>query len=116
MLYSYVLFSAVGTCDGQYIVSSDFSTRIAERVGANNTLFSVPITWDCGHLLNLAITDIRDGKNNYKLSGVFIKRLINRSNIFSQELSHGKGFATLQHVSASHNLTAHAPSTFAVQR
>ena len=53
---------------------------------------SLPVTWDPAHLLNLAVTDVKDEDLP---AGPYFQLFIKRSNISSHLLSHGKGFAFL---------------------
>ena len=84
--------------DGPY-QASGFSKHLREKLGfeADDEL-ALPITWDSAHVLNLAVTDVRDGKTN---SGDFFRLFIKRSNIFNHTLTHGKGFAFLKMVDKS---------------
>ena len=69
----------------------------------------MPVTWDTAHLLNLAVTDVRDAKTE---SGIFFRQFIKRCNVFNHVLSNGKGFAFLQLV----NEDARRPVSYATQR
>lgn len=70
---------------------------------------ALPITWDPAHLLNLAVTDVRDSQTP---SGIFLRQFIKRCNVFNQVLAHGKGFAFLEMVD-EHALR---PVSYATQR
>lgn len=70
---------------------------------------ALPVTWDPAHLLNLAVTDVRDSDSQ---SGRFFKLFIKRCNIFNQLLSHGKGFAFLKMIDDK----AMRPISYAAQR
>ena len=70
---------------------------------------ALPVTWDTAHLLNLAVTDVRDAKTE---SGIFFRQFIKRCNVFNHVLSNGKGFAFLQLV----NVDARRPVSCATQR
>ena len=109
-------FLVGGTCDGQYVVCNDFSSQIAERIGVSDSEFSVPISWDPAHFLNLATTDLREGKSCYKESSIHMKRFISRCNVFSSEMNIGKGYSTLRAVCEHFEMSARAPSTYAFQR
>ena len=75
----------------------------------NDDDLALPVTWDTAHLLNLAVTDVRD--TNTK-SGAFFKQFIKRCNVFNHVLANGKGFAFLQLVDEN----ARRPVTYATQR
>ena len=70
---------------------------------------ALPITWDTAHLLNLAVTYVRDGNNK---SSSFFRQFIKRCNIFNHVLAHGKGFAFLEMVDKN----ARRPVSYATQR
>ena len=70
---------------------------------------SLPITWDSIHLLNLAVTDVKDEDSP---AGSYFQLFIKRSNIFNHLLSHGKGFPFLQLLDQN----AHRPMSYAAQR
>ncbi|XP_018010566.1 uncharacterized protein LOC108667964 [Hyalella azteca] len=103
------------TCDGQYVVSSGFAARLAERVGVSSkSAFAVPVTWDAGHWMNLVVTDVRSVKQQtFKGSAQLLNTFIKRCNVFNDELQHGKGYAMLRAISESNKSTAHAPKSYA---
>ena len=48
--------------DGPY-QTNNFRRSLVEHVGTDlDDILSFPVTWDPGHLLNLAVTDVRDGE------------------------------------------------------
>ena len=50
------------TCDGQYITGVQFENKIKERIPITSDKFAIPVTWDPGHLANLAVNDVMNGK------------------------------------------------------
>lgn len=116
-IFNRFVLHAGATCDGQYAISDSFSQRLAERVGVITAGdLAMPVTWDAAHLLNLAITDIREGKKEYGSSAAYLKRTVNRCNVFASEMNIGKGNFVLTATAKHHKETAHAPATFATQR
>ena len=113
-----VYFISGITCDGQYITSSSFRSRILQRSDIKDTgsQFQLPETWDISHLLNLAINDVREGKHEFSESEKFLRRFINQANVFHDEMNRGKGFSTLKVVSAQECLPADTPTTFSTTR
>uniref|UniRef100_A0A7M5XDY1 Uncharacterized protein n=1 Tax=Clytia hemisphaerica TaxID=252671 RepID=A0A7M5XDY1_9CNID len=78
--------------DGPY-QASNFKSELRDLLGIKgNDELQLPITWDPGHQLNLAVTDICDSKS---LTGEFLSTSIKRCNLFNQTLARGKGFAFL---------------------
>lgn len=97
--------------DGPY-QATGFRTQLLTQLDIpenSNQQIALPVTWDTAHVLNLAVTAVRDGKS---ASGEHFRRFIKRCNVFNNILSHGKGFAFLQMVDAS----ARRPVTYATQR
>ena len=70
---------------------------------------AMPVTWDTAHVLNLAVTDVRDAKTD---SGNYFRLFVKRCNVFNHVLSNGKGFAFLQMVDEA----ARRPVSYATQR
>ncbi|XP_018014214.1 uncharacterized protein LOC108671228 [Hyalella azteca] len=106
------------TCDGQYVVSPAFATRLAERVGVpSDNIFAFPVTWDAGHWMNLVVTDVRNVKQpSFKSSSQFLNTFIKRCNVFSDELQRGKGYAMLRATAEASKSIAHAPKSYAQHR
>ena len=95
--------------DGPYQATS-FRQRLLELLDINDTNpLALPVTWDPAHLLNLGVTDVKDGSS---ASGIYLRRFIKRCNVFNTILAHGKGFAYLQSVDSN----AKRPVSFATQR
>ena len=115
-------------------ISDNFSPQILERLcgvaadgpyqasGFRSSLFrqleipehvdkviALPITWDTAHVLNLAVTEVRDAISP---GGEHFRRFIKRCNVFNHVLANGKGFAFLQMVDS----TARRPVSYATQR
>jgi hypothetical protein len=81
--------------DGPY-QARGFKEYLRQALGLNDDDdIALPITWDTAHLLNLAVTDVRDGNTK---SGSFFRQFIKRCNVFNHVLANGKGFAFLQMV------------------
>ncbi len=81
--------------------ATGFRTRLRMELDIpENSLenIALPVTWDTAHVLNLAVTAVRDGKSS---SGEHFRRFIKRCNVFNNILSNGKGFAFLQMIDAS---------------
>ena len=91
--------------------TNNFKSALDEllELDDQNKTLALPVTWDPAHLMNLAVTDVRDAKTK---SGKFFKLFIKRSNIFNQLLSHGKGFAFLNIIDEK----ARRPVNYAAQR
>ena len=109
------LSSFVGvTADGQYLISPDFANELLSQVSSPDpdSPFALPVSWDPAHFLNLAVTDVRDGKGDFKESSVLFERLIKRLNVLNNELNYGKGNAILQIVKSASQLTAHNPTAY----
>ena len=95
--------------DGPY-QARGFKEYLRQALGLNDDDdIALPITWDTAHLLNLAVTDVRDGNTK---SGSFFRQFIKRCNVFNHVLAHGKGFAFLQMA----NQNARRPVSYATQR
>ena len=97
--------------DGPY-QATGFRTQLCMQLNIpENSLedIALPVTWDTAHVLNLAVTAVRDGKS---ASGEHFRRFIKRCNVFNNILSNGKGFAFLQMIDAS----ARRPVTYTTQR
>ena len=69
----------------------------------------MPVTWDTAHLLNLAVTDVRDAQTE---SGSHSRLFVKRCNVFNHILANRKGFAFLQMVDKD----ARKPVSYATQR
>ena len=87
-----------------------FKEYLRQSLGWNDDDdIALPMPWDTAHLLNLAVTDVRDSNNK---SGSFFREFIKRCNIFNHVLAHGKGFAFLEMVDKN----ARRPVFYATQR
>jgi hypothetical protein len=78
------LFSGI-SADGVYQANGSQST-----INDNSeNLFLKQVGWDASHWMNLAVTDVRDGKIGS--SKEFFSKFIERTNRFSDVLNRGKG-------------------------
>lgn len=107
--------------DGQYVKSQAFKEAIRNKLAADSDMdseFCLPLNWDAGHFINLAVVDVRDGRKNFKdsSSSRMLQNFIKRSNIFASELKMGKGFAILEETAKKENLPMYVPVHFAEQR
>jgi hypothetical protein len=87
--------SVCGTStDGPY-QAYEFGFTIQEETGRHRIpeelRFCQAVIWDATHLLNLAATDIKEGK-----FGEFFTNFIKRANYFNHMMGTGKGFAQLE--------------------
>ena len=95
--------------DGPY-QARGFKEYFRQALGLNDDEdIALPITWDTAHLLNLAVTDVRDSNTK---SGSFFRQFIKRCNVFNHVLANGKGFAFLEMVDKN----ARRPVSYATQR
>lgn len=96
--------------DGPY-QASGFAAQLRESLAIenDNKELAMPVTWDTAHVLNLAVTDVRDAKT---ASGSHFRLFVKRCNVFNHVLTNGKGFAFLQMVDVS----ARRPVSYATQR
>ena len=78
-------------------------------VSLTKTSLVFPKTWDPAHLLNLAVTNVKD---QYSPAGSYFRLFINRSNIFNHLLSHGRGFGFFQSLGQN----THRPISYPAQR
>ena len=105
------------SADGPY-QAHDFSFTIREETGRlripEELQFCQAVIWDATHLLNLAATDIRDGK--FGNSKVFFSNFIKRANEFNHMMARGKGFAQLEVSAKSSSKRASVIVPFAAQR
>jgi len=91
--------------------------RLLFGAGLNESDFCIPFTWDSGHLLNCAVTDVRDGSKSKAIeASEFFQFYVARANTFAKLLSHGKGFALLKAICQKHNATFKIPQVYAAQR
>eukprot|EP00112_Aurelia_sp_Birch-Aquarium-sp1_P001875 Seg1203.3 transcript_id=Seg1203.3/GoldUCD/mRNA.D3Y31 product="hypothetical protein" protein_id=Seg1203.3/GoldUCD/D3Y31 len=105
------------TADGQYQAEQFLSTIRKETWRENlpeDLLFCQTTIWDAAHLLNLAATDIKDGKVG--TSSAFFRNFIKRANEFNNLLSRGKGFAQLEISASAKKKRAVVITPFAAQR
>ena len=76
--------------------------------------FCQAVIWDATHLLNLAATDIKEGK--FGESKEFFTKFIKRANEFNHMMGRGKGFAQLQLSANNSSKRASVIVPFAAQR
>ena len=96
--------------DGPY-QATGFAAQLRESLGIqyDDEDLAMPVTWDTAHLLNLAVTDVRDAQTE---SGSHFRLFVKRCNVFNHILANGKGFAFLQMVDKD----ARKPVSYATQR
>jgi hypothetical protein len=84
------------SADGPY-QAHEFGFTIQEETGRHRIpeelQFCQAVIWDTTHLLNLAATDIKEGK--FAESQEFFTKFIKRANKFNHMMGRGKGFAQL---------------------
>ena len=101
--------------DGQY-VNNPFTKAFKKKFGFSSPSdYHLPVIWDACHLLNCAVTDVKNGKNGFKRS-LFMERFIERSNLFPHYFCRGKGHALLKAVAKDHKLPLSIPQAYAHQR
>ena len=106
------------SCDSRY-VNNTFIEHFKSEFGQlhSNSDFHLPVSWDAAHYLNLAITDIRDGKKNYSQTvKAFFQRFISRSNLFSTIFGRGKNFSFLTAVANKRNLSQKCQRKFSATK
>ena len=81
----------------------------------STSIFKIPVMWDFPHLLNLSINDILQNSAKYKSNG-YLKMFIERSNLFSKILGHGKNNSTLKHIAKTEGLKLNMPLIYKMQR
>ena len=105
------------TADGHY-QAEDFLATIHKETCREeipqDLLFCQTTIWDASHLLNLASTDIKEGKCGN--SKTFFNRFIKRANEFNHLLSRGKGYAQLEISAQGKKKNAVVVTLFAAQR
>ena len=105
------------SADGQY-QAEEFASTIREETGrlqmSRELQFCQEVIWDATHLLNLAATDIKDGKLGK--SKEFFNKFIKGANEFNHLLARGKGFAQLEISAKSKRKRATVIVPFAAQR
>ena len=107
------------SCDGQYVTSKFVASfhKESEANASSSSEFHLPVSWDPAHYMNLAVLDVRDGKNNFsKDVSQFFARFISRSNLFSTLFGRGKKFSLLKAVVSKKKLPLHMQCVFAAQR
>ena len=105
------------TADGQYQAEQFLSTIRKETWHEQlpeDLLFCQTTIWDAAHLLNLAVTDIKDDKVG--TSSNFFRNFIKRANELNHLLSRGKGFAQLEISASAKQKRAVVITPFAAQR
>lgn len=75
------------SADGVY-QASGFGKVLRQDV-ADDSEFVKRVTWDPSHWINLAVTDVKEGKIG--TSKEFFSEFIKRTNAFSDSLNRGKG-------------------------
>ena len=53
------------------------------------TMYVKQVSWDASHWMNLAVTDVKDGK--VATSKEFFQSFVERTNTFADVLNRGKG-------------------------
>ena len=105
--------------DGQY-VNEPFTRAIVDNFsygGDDTSIFHLPISWDSAHFLNLAVTDVRDGKKGFpETVARHFSTFIERCNEFSHLFGRGKNNAVLKAVARKNKLELHIPLVYAMQR
>ncbi len=85
------------SADGPY-QAHEFGFTIQEETGwhriPKELQFCQSVIWDATHLLNLAATDIKEGK--FGESQEFFTKFIYRANAFNHMMGRRKGFAQLE--------------------
>ena len=76
----------------------------------------MPVMWDAPHCLNLAVKDLKDGKNGAANSVPMLDLFIKRTNLFCHLMGHGKAFDHLKKVAEKHKLPFRMPLIYAHQR
>ena len=111
-----ILISISGiSVDGQY-VNNQFIQGFKEILHRTSpSVYELLVLWDAAHFLNLAVTDVRDGRNGLKKS-VYFSRFTERSNKFTLIMGHGKNHAVLETIARTKNLKLHVPQAYATQR
>ena len=99
--------------DGQYVVAP-FINALHKELGVGSGIYDIPVSWDPCHLLNLVVTDIKDGKIGS--SKEYLARFINRSNLFCHLMGRGKNHNILLAVAEKNKLTLKMPLMYAPQR
>ena len=96
--------------DGPY-QATGFAAQLRESLDIehDDDVLAMPVTWDTAHLLNLAVTDVRDAQTE---SGSHFRLFVKRCNVFNHILANGKGFAFLQMIGKD----ARKPVSYASQR
>ncbi len=64
-----------------------------QTINEGNRVFIKQVSWDASHWINLAVTDVRDGKIGS--SEKFFSKFIERTNSFAEVLNRGKGESSL---------------------
>ena len=103
------------TADGQYVASSQFATQVLTRCQRDDVPFAVPVSWDAAHLLNLAFTDVREGKVGGD-SAAYLAQFIAKVSVFNTELNFGKGNSFLRAAKAKTRGPGHAPNAYSKTR
>ena len=56
---------------------------------SNDCMYVKQVSWDASHWMNLAVTDVKDGKIG--TSKEFLQSFVERTNTFADVLNRGKG-------------------------
>ena len=90
-----------------------FINALHEAAGvATDTIFTLPVSWDPAHFLNLAFNDARKDKD----ASSYFASFVDRCKVFTTEFGRGKGYAELEAVASFHELKKKTPLSFAPQR
>ena len=81
----------------------------------SSSVYELPVLWDAAHFLNLAVTDVRDGRNGLTKKSVYFSRFTERSNKFTLIMGHGKNHAVLETIARTKNLKLHVPQAYVTQ-
>lgn len=110
----------LGFCfDGQYIkdplINALQEKLLSQEVYGAGSIFRIPVNFDAAHFLNLAVVDVREGKQTFQESSKHFKRFVERAIVYADEMKHGKGYAIMEKVAEENNLPKFAPVSFAAQ-
>ena len=64
-----------------------------QTMNESNNVFMKQVSWDASHWMDLAVTDVRDGKIGS--SEKFLSKFIERTNRFAEVLNRGKGKSSI---------------------
>lgn len=75
------------SADGVY-QAKGFGEVVAKDV-SDDSMYVKQVSWDASHWMNLAVTDVKDGKIG--TSKEFFQSFVERTNTFADVLNRGKG-------------------------